>query len=156
MIIQGLYQDSTVQHDPINYPSFLALCYFLIIPSSWPYNMHCSQHIRKIKLWNWSNKLVSLPAILRKKKKKRKQALALSLLGWLSNRPGTSVDNGARKSNNWLDQWLSGKLSTGSRVVLSARFPVVKWRPLLLLNQPSNNMVTLPCEQAGVSFRNGF
>ena len=42
VIIQGLYQDSTVQHDPINYPSFLALCYFLIVPSSWPYNMHCS------------------------------------------------------------------------------------------------------------------
>ena len=27
-----------------------------------------------------------------------------------------SVDDGARKSNNWLDQWQSGKLSTGSRV----------------------------------------
>ena len=32
------------------------------------------------------------------------------------NRTGTSVDDGARKSNNWLDQWQSGKLSTGSRV----------------------------------------
>ena len=42
VIIQGLYQDSTVQHYPINYPSFLALCYFLIVPSSWPYNIHCS------------------------------------------------------------------------------------------------------------------
>ena len=37
-------------------------------------------------------------------------------LGWFSNRTGTSVDDGARKSNNWLDRWHSGKLSTGSRV----------------------------------------
>ena len=33
-----------------------------------------------------------------------------------SNRTGTSVDDRARKSNNWLDQWLRGKLCTGSRV----------------------------------------
>ena len=38
------------------------------------------------------------------------------LIGRFSNRTGTSVDNGARKSNNWLDQWQSGKLGTGSRV----------------------------------------
>ena len=38
------------------------------------------------------------------------------ILGWFSNRTGTSVDDGARKSNNWLDQLQSGKLSTGSRV----------------------------------------
>ena len=38
------------------------------------------------------------------------------LLGWFSNRTGTSVDDGVRKSNNWLDQWQSGKLGTGSRV----------------------------------------
>ena len=31
-----------------------------------------------------------------------------------SNRTGTSVDNGARKSNNWLDRWQSDKLGTGS------------------------------------------
>ena len=37
------------------------------------------------------------------------------ILGWFSNRAGTSVDDGARKSNNWLDQWQSGKLNTGSR-----------------------------------------
>ena len=37
-------------------------------------------------------------------------------LGWFSNRTGTSVDDGARKWNNWLDQWQSGKLSTGSHV----------------------------------------
>ena len=35
---------------------------------------------------------------------------------WFSNRTGMSVNDGARKSNNWLDQWLSGKLCTGSRV----------------------------------------
>ena len=37
-------------------------------------------------------------------------------VGWFSNRTGTSVDDGVRKSNNWLDQWQSGKFSTGSRV----------------------------------------
>ena len=31
---------------------------------------------------------------------------------WFSNRMGTSVDDGACKSNNWLDQWQSGKLAT--------------------------------------------
>ena len=39
-----------------------------------------------------------------------------STLGWFSKRTGTSVDNRACKSNNWLDQWQSGKLGTGSRV----------------------------------------
>ena len=29
----------------------------------------------------------------------------LIILGWFSNRTGTSVDDGPRKSNNWLDQW---------------------------------------------------
>ena len=38
------------------------------------------------------------------------------ILGLFSNRTGTSVDDGARNSNNWLDQWKNGKLSTGSRV----------------------------------------
>ena len=38
------------------------------------------------------------------------------IVGWFSKRTGASVDDGARKSNNWLDQWQSGKLSTGSRV----------------------------------------
>ena len=37
-------------------------------------------------------------------------------LGWLSNRTGTSLDDGARKSNNWLDQMQSGKSGTGSGV----------------------------------------
>ena len=38
------------------------------------------------------------------------------LLAWFSNRTvnrtGTSVDDCARKSNNWIDQWHSGKLGT--------------------------------------------
>ena len=38
------------------------------------------------------------------------------IVGWISNRMGTSVDDGARRSNNWLHQWQSGKLGTGSRV----------------------------------------
>ena len=37
-------------------------------------------------------------------------------LGWLSNRTGTSLDDGARKSNNWLDQMQRGKSGTGSCV----------------------------------------
>ena len=43
------------------------------------------------------------------------------LIGWFSNRMGTTVDDGARKLNNWLDRWQSGKLGT-------ARFPVTNWR----------------------------
>ena len=38
------------------------------------------------------------------------------ILGWFSNSMGTSVDDCARKSNNWLDQWHSEKLGTGRRV----------------------------------------
>ena len=37
-------------------------------------------------------------------------------LGRFNKRAGTSVDDCARKSNNWLDQWQSGKLGTGRRV----------------------------------------
>ena len=44
----------------------------------------------------------------------------LLTIGWFSNRTGASVDDGARRSKNWLDHWLdqwqSGKLGTGSRV----------------------------------------
>ena len=47
-----------------------------------------------------------------------------------------SVDNGARKSNSWLDQWQSGKLSTGSRVQSFPRaFPSSTDVLVLLLNQ---------------------
>ena len=38
------------------------------------------------------------------------------ILGWFSNRAGTSVDDGACKSNNWLDQLQSGKLGTESSI----------------------------------------
>ena len=38
------------------------------------------------------------------------------IIGWFSYRTGTSVDDSARKSNNWPDQWQSDKLGTGSRV----------------------------------------
>ena len=66
-----------------------------------------------------------------------------SILGWFSNRTGTSVDNGARKSNNWLDQWQSGKLGTGS---LFSPFRVLSRRQLTFpssyLNQP--NLVAVP------------
>ena len=45
-----------------------------------------------------------------------------------SNRTGTSVDDGARKSNTWLDQWQSGKIEhQKSCLVLSERFPVLNW-----------------------------
>ena len=51
---------------------------------------------------------------------------------------GTSVDDDARKSNNWLDQWESSKLSTGSRVQSFPRaFPSSTDVPVLLLNQPN-------------------
>ena len=50
---------------------------------------------------------------------------------------GTSVDDGARKLNNWLDQWQSGKLGTESRVQSFPRaFPSSTDVPVLLLNQP--------------------
>ena len=53
----------------MNYPSFLALCYFLIEPIRLSL-----KHVQFVthpenQLWNSSNKLVSLPAILRKQKK---------------------------------------------------------------------------------------
>ena len=38
------------------------------------------------------------------------------VLGWFNNKTGKSVDDGARKSNNWVDQWKSGKLGAESRV----------------------------------------
>ena len=53
-------------------------------------------------------------------------------LGWFSKRTGTSVDNGVRKSNNWLDQWQRMAerqiRHRKSCLVLSARFPVANWR----------------------------
>ena len=81
-------------------------------------NMESSRHVKREK--------ASLPIDLRRSKtslrcwaasfwwrgwSRRKQTL-----GRFSNRTGTSVDDGARKSNNWLDKWHSGKWGTGSRV----------------------------------------
>ena len=58
-------------------------------------------------------------------------------LAWFSNRTGTSVDDGARKSDTWLDQWQSGKLGTKSCVQSFLRaFPSPTDVPVLLLNQP--------------------
>ena len=65
--------------------------------------------------------------------------LAYTQLGWFSNRSGTPVDDGVRKLNNWLDQWQSGKLGTGSRVYsFPCAFPSSNDVPVLLLNQPIN------------------
>ena len=50
-------------------------------------------------------------------------------LGWFSNRPGTSVDDGARKIKQLA--WSMAERQIGhrkSRLVLPARFPVVNWR----------------------------
>ena len=71
------------------------------------------------------------------------------LLVWFSNRTGTSVDNGARKSNNWLDQWQSGKLGTGSRVYsFPLPFPLPTDVPVMWLNQPN-----YPCQCLSTSIR---
>ena len=69
-------------------------------------------------------------------------------LGWFSNRTGTSVDDGERKLNNWLDQWQSDKLGTGSRVYSFLRtFPSSTDIPVLLLNQPidAKTWTSAPC-----------
>ena len=64
----------------------------------------------------------------------------LKLPGWF--RTGTSVDDGARKSKNWLDQWHSRKLGTGSRVYsLPCAFLSSNNVPILLLNQPNNRLI---------------
>ena len=65
----------------------------------------------------------------------------LPIIGWFSNGTGTSVDDGARKSNNWLDQWQSDKLGTGSRVSSFLRaFPSLNNVRVLLLNQPNDHL----------------
>ena len=57
---------------------------------------------------------------------------------WFSNRTETSVHDDARKSNNWLNQWESSKLSTGSRVQSFPRtFLSSTDVSVLLLNQPN-------------------
>ena len=50
----------------------------------------------------------------------------------------TSIEDDGRKSNNWLDQWQSSKLGTGSRVQSFPRaLPSSTDVPVLLLNQPN-------------------
>ena len=49
--------------------------------------------------------------------------IVLCIITYLSNRTGTSVDDGARKWNNRAGNW-----QRKSSLVLSARFPVVNWR----------------------------
>ena len=67
-----------------------------------------------------------------------------NIIGWFSNRTGTSVDDGARKSNNWLDQWQSDKLGSGSQVLSFSRaFPSPNDVRVLLLNQPNNRELCL-------------
>ena len=56
--------------------------------------------------------------------------------GWF--RTGTSIDDGTRNSKNWLDQWLSDKLGTGSRIYSFLRaFSSSNDVPVLWLNQPN-------------------
>ena len=50
------------------------------------------------------------------KKEKRNQTLSLALCSTVSNRTGTSIDKGACKYSNWLDQWQSCNLCTESHV----------------------------------------
>ena len=65
------------------------------------------------------------------------RCVVVPIIGWFSKRTGTSVDDGARKSNNWVGQWLCGKLGTGSRVQSFPRaFPSSNDVPVLLLGQP--------------------
>ena len=50
-----------------------------------------------------------------------------SIVGWFSNRTGTSVDNGARKSNNCWPMAERQIRHRKSCLVLSARFRVANW-----------------------------
>ena len=64
-----------------------------------------------------------------------------SLIGWFSNRTGTSVDDGAHKSNNWLT---NGRAANWAPEVefrpFCALTPSLEDVPVLLLNQPNDNM----------------
>ena len=60
------------------------------------------------------------------------------ILGWFSNKMGMAVENGTCKSNNWPDQWQSGKLGTESHVSsFLCAFPSSTEVSVLLLNQPT-------------------
>ena len=64
-----------------------------------------------------------------------------SLIGWFSNRTGASVDDGAHKSNNWLT---NGRAANWAPEVefrpFCALTPSSNDVPVLLLNQPNDNM----------------
>ena len=61
-----------------------------------------------------------------------------------------SVDDGARKSNNWLDRWLRGKLGTGRRVLsFPCAFPSSNDVSVLLLSQ-TNIVSYMPKEEMSV------
>ena len=86
--------------------------------------------------------VMSSPEKLEPWNKKSRESVVTPIIGWFSNRTGTLIDDGALKSNNWLDQWLSGKLGTGSRVYMLSfprAFPSSNDVPVLLLNQPNSN-----------------
>ena len=78
----------------------------------------CTTFVVKVSLFAWEWKIITIPKVahLTSFWYRGPGELGIGLLGWFSNRTGTSIDDGARKSNNWLDQWHSGKLGTGSRV----------------------------------------
>ena len=64
---------------------------------------------------------------------------------WLSKRTGSSVEDGARKSISWLDQWQTAKLGTGSCVQSFSRaFPSSTNVPVLLLNISLINLKLSP------------
>ena len=80
------------------------------------------------------------------------RAAELSVLGRFNNRTGTSIDNCARKLNNWLDQWQSSKLDTRSSVLSFLRaFPSSTDVPILLLNQP----ITVKGSNSSLYFTSG-
>ena len=74
----------------------------------------CTTFVVKVSLSAWEWKIISIPKAeqLTSFWSRGPGKLGNGLLGWFSNRTGTSIDDGARKSNNWH----SGKLGTGSRV----------------------------------------
>ena len=110
------------------------------------YEMLSLLHIRKPKFHCWEQDIFLLNTQLRSKERSSSAIRFVfklltdlhwyDTIGWFSNRVGTSVDDCARKSNNWLDQWQSGKLRTGSYVQSFRRaFQSSTDVPVRLLNQ---------------------
>ena len=81
------------------------------------------EHATALSLAFAAAKIKNLPLALEKK-----------IGAWLL---GKSIDDGARRSNNWLDQWQSDILGTGGRVKsLTRGFFSSTDVPVLLLNKP--------------------